>query len=438
MQTVQTLNEGLKRSFRITIAGEDLAAEVDRRLVETRPNVRMKGFRKGKVPLPVLRKHAGESVLNEAAQDKIKAAVTEHVANGGERVLGTPRVTVAPRWNPGDGFEFDLSYDVAPEIPDIVFSDITVEKLVVAGLDGLVDEELRARARSFVDKDGAAEMGDRVIVDFVGRIDGEIFEGGEVEDYPLTLGTDVFIPGFDEGLVGLSAGDRSVVHATFPGDHRVERLAGKAAEFEVTVKAVKTGVDGEIDDEFAKRQGADNLEELKTGIRAALSANLDRISRNLVRTRLLGTLQEKVSFECRSHMLDQQVRIVAKALWMERNPTAKEEDVPELEATPEVVTLAERRVRGAMLFEELGRKSGIEISEQDLAREVARRSITLPGSQEENFNKMWEDAGVRTQVNSLLFESRIIDYILELIHVEVREVTLAELNGALSEEGGDG
>jgi len=236
MQVTETLNDGLKRGYTITLPAAELDAKVQEKLVEAQPEVAMKGFRKGKVPLSLLKKQFGPRVLGEAMQESIDGALSSHLEESGDRPAMQPEVKMAnDEWKEGDDVEVTVAYEKLPEIPQTDFSDIEIERLKVVADDAAIDEalgNLAETAQNFEDKDSAADEGDQVVIDFLGKIDGEAFEGGAAEDYPLVLGSNSFIPGFEDGLKGVKAGDEKNVEVNFPEDYQAQNLAGKAAVFD--------------------------------------------------------------------------------------------------------------------------------------------------------------------------------------------------------------
>ena len=258
MQVTETLNDGLKRGYAITVTAAELDEKVDEKLAEAQPEVEMKGFRKGKVPMPLLKKQFGQRLMGEAMQESIDGAMSKHFEDSGDRPAMQPEVKMTNEdWKAGDDIEVEMSYEALPEIPEVDLKSITLEKMVVKADDTAVDEALGNLAENAQDFDAredgaAAESGDQVVMDFVGSVDGENFEGGSAEDYPLVLGSDSFIPGFEEQLVGSKAGEEKSVTVTFPAEYQAEHLAGKEAVFACTIKEVKQPVAAQIDDELAK------------------------------------------------------------------------------------------------------------------------------------------------------------------------------------------
>ena len=257
MQVNETLNEGLKRGYNIKVTADELEAKVNEKLAEAQPEVEMKGFRKGKVPMALLKKQFGQRVMGEAMQESIDGAMNEHFEKTGDRPAMQPEVKMTNEdWKEGDDVEVSMSYEKLPEIPEVDLSKIELEKLVVKADDAAVEEALNNLAETAQDfkarkKGSKAKDGDQVVIDFKGSVDGEEFEGGAAEDYPLVLGSNSFIPGFEEQLVGTKEGEEKDVVVNFPEDYQAEHLAGKEATFACTVKEVKEPVEAEAESSVA-------------------------------------------------------------------------------------------------------------------------------------------------------------------------------------------
>ncbi|MFV0360639.1 trigger factor, partial [Tropicimonas sp.] len=300
MQVTETLNEGLKRGYQITITADELDTKVNEKLTEARPEIEMKGFRKGKVPMALLKKQFGPRLLGEAMQEAVDGAMSEHLGTTGDRPAMQPELKMEGEdWKEGDDVVVSMSYEKLPEIdlPDL--SGVSLEKLVVKASDDDVDEALKGlaeQAKNFEDREegAAAESGDQVTIDFVGRVGGEAFEGGSAEDFPLELGSGQFIPGFEDQLVGARVGDESVVTVTFPEEYGARELAGKEAEFTCTVKAVKAPAPAELNDDLAKRFGAESLDALTDQIRERLETEYAGAARAVMKRSLLDKLDEIV------------------------------------------------------------------------------------------------------------------------------------------------
>jgi len=329
MQVTETLNEGLKRGYEIVVTADELDQKVHEKLVEAQPEVEMKGFRKGKVPLALLKKQFGERLLGEAMQETVDQAMSDHFEQTGDRPAAQPDVKMKNEdWKAGDDVHVELNYEALPDVPEVDFSAISLERMAVKADEAAVDEALQnlaENAQDFEDREegAAAEDGDQVVIDFTGKLDGEAFEGGAAEDYPLTLGAGAFIPGFEEQLIGVKAGEETEVKVTFPEDYGAEHLAGKEVTFDVTVKAVKAPKAAEIDDELAKKFGAEDLESLKGQIRERLEAEYNGAARQVVKRKLLDQLDEQVDFPLPPGLVDSEAKQIAHQLWHEENRTCR-------------------------------------------------------------------------------------------------------------------
>ncbi|HCT34080.1 MAG TPA: trigger factor, partial [Sulfitobacter sp.] len=368
MQVNETLNEGLKRGYAITVTAAELEAKVNEKLAEAQPEVEMKGFRKGKVPMALLKKQFGQKVMGEAMQESIDGAMQEHFEKSGDRPAMQPDVKMANEdWKEGDDVEVTMTYEALPDIPEVDLSSITLEKMVVKADDAAVEEALANLAETAQDfearEEGAkAEDGDQITFDFLGKVDGEAFEGGAAEDYPLVLGSNSFIPGFEEQLVGVVAGDEKDVTVSFPEDYQASHLAGKEAVFECKVKEVKKPVAAKVDDELAKKFGAEDLAALKSQIAERLEAEYAGASRAVMKRGLLDELDKLVSFDLPPSLVEAEAGQIAHQLWHEDNPDVQGHDHPEIETTDEHKKLAERRVRLGLLLAELGQKAEVQVT----------------------------------------------------------------------------
>ena len=441
MQVTETLNDGLKRGYTITVPASDLDAKVDEKLREAQPEVEMKGFRKGKVPLALLKKQFGQRMMGEAMQESIDGAMSKHFEESGDRPAMQPKVEMTnDAWKAGDDVEVALSYEALPDVPEVDFSDVAVEKLVVEPDPAEVDEalgKLAESAKTYDDKKGKAKSGDQVVIDFTGKIDGEAFEGGAAEDYPLVLGSNSFIPGFEDQLVGAKAGDEKAVEVNFPEDYQAETLKGKAAVFDVTVKAVKGPKDPELDDELAKRFGADDLAALKSQIEERLKGEYAGAARQVLKRRLLDALDEKVSFALPPSLVDAEANQIAHTLWHEENPEVKGHDHPKIEPTDEHRRLADRRVRLGLLLAELGQKAEIQVTDQEMTQAVMSQARQYPGQEREFFQFVQQNPQAAQQLRAPLFEDKVIDHILEQAQVTEKTVSKDELQAEVDKMEAD-
>ncbi|QEW19769.1 Trigger factor [Marinibacterium anthonyi] len=435
MQVTETLNEGLKRGYTITVSAAELEDKVAEKLTEAQPDIEMKGFRKGKVPLPLLKRQFGQRLLGEVMQESIDGAMSKHFEDSGERPALQPQVKMTNEdWKEGDDVEVEMTYEALPQIPEVDLSTITLERLVVKADEESVKEALESLAESAQDfdtKDGAAEDGDQVVFDFVGKVDGEAFDGGSAEDYPLVLGSGSFIPGFEEQLVGVTAGDSKDVTVTFPEEYGAENLAGKEAVFECTVKEVKAPKKAEVDDELAKKFGAEDLEALKGQITERLEAEYAGASRSVLKRKLLDALDDVVSFDLPPSLVDAEASQIAHQLWHEENPDVHGHDHPEIETTDEHKALAERRVRLGLLLAELGQKAEVEVSDAEMTQAVMAQARQYPGQERQFFEFVQQNPQMQQQLRAPIFEDKVVDYVFELAQISEKDVTKDELKAAV-------
>ena len=435
MQVVQTVDEGLRRGYKITVPAAELDAKVQEKLAEAQPTVQMKGFRKGKVPLALLRRQFGPRLLGEAMQESIDGAMSRHFEESGDRPAGKPEVEVANRdWKEGQDVEVTMTYEALPAIPELDFSEIELERLAVRAGDDEVNEALAAlakQAQTFEPKEGAAEDGDQVVIDFQGSVDGEPFEGGAAEDYPLVLGSGSFIPGFEEGLAGASTGEERTVEVSFPEDYQAAHLAGKDASFAVTVKEVRAPAEAEVDDELAKRFGADDLDALQTQIRERLEAEYSGAARSVLKRRLLDALDERVGFDLPPSLVDAEARGIAHQLWHEDHPEVKGHEHGEIEVTDEHRTLSERRVRLGLLLADVGQRAGVQVSDAEMTQAVISQARQYPGQERAFLEFVQQNPPARQQIQAPLFEEKVVDHVLGLAKVSEREVSKDELKAAV-------
>jgi trigger factor len=439
MQVTETLNEGLKREYKLILSAQELDDKVTEKLKEAQPEVELKGFRKGKVPLPLLKKQFGQRVLGEAMQESVDEAMKAHFEEQGVRPAAEPNVKMANEdWKEGDDVEVDLSYEALPDIPDVDLSQVKLERLVIKPGETAVDEALKSlaeNAQDFEDREdgAAAEDGDQVVIDFVGRIDGEAFEGGSAEDYPLTLGAGSFIPGFEEQLVGAKAGDEKAVTVNFPEAYQAAQLAGKEAVFDCTVKAVKSPKPAEIDDALAQKYGAEDLEALKKQIRERLEQEYSGAARAILKRRVLDQLDEMVSFDLPPSMVETEAKQIAHQIWHDENPDVEGHDHPEVEPTDEHRKLAERRVRLGLLLADLGQKAEVEVTDAEMTQAVMDQARQYPGQEREFFEFVQKNPQMTQQLRAPIFEDKVIDYVVELADVTEKEVSKEELEKAIEE-----
>src|SRR6056300_212244 len=437
MQLTETLNEGLKRAYTMVITADELNAKVDEKLKEAQPEVALKGFRKGKVPMAMLKKQFGKNLMGEVMQETIDGAVNSHLSENNVRPAMQPSIKMTNEdWKEGDDVHLEVAYEALPEIPEFDGSKIKLEKMVVKADEASVTEALEnlaATAENFKKrrKGSKAREKDQVVMDFVGKVDGEALEGGSAEDYPLVLGSNSFIPGFEDQLVGTKAGEEKKVEVNFPDDYGAENLAGKAAVFECTVKEVKEPVAAEIDDELAKRFGADDLDALKTQVSERLEAEYAGAARAVMKRALLDQLDGLVKFDLPPSMVEAEAKQIAHQLWHDEHPEVTDHNHDEIEATEEHTTLAERRVRLGLLIAEIGQKAEIEITDAEMTQAIMAQARQYPGQERQFFEFIQQNQQMQQQLRAPLFEDKVVDHIVDGSKVTEKSVDKDALQAAV-------
>jgi trigger factor len=438
MQVNETLNEGLKRAYSIKLTAVELDTKVNEKLLEAQPDVEMKGFRKGKVPMALLKRQFGQRIMGEAMQETIDGAMSKHFKDSGDRPAMQPNIEMqnGEKWKEGDDVEVSLTYEALPTIPEVDFSKIKLQKLVVKSDKAAVDEaldNLAASANDFKDrkKGSKAKDGDQVVIDFVGSVGGEAFDGGSSEDYPLVLGSNSFIPGFETQLLGCKAGEDHKVNVTFPEEYGSKDLAGKDAEFSCKVKNVKEPVPAKINDELATKFGAEDLKALKTQISERLESEYGGAARAVMKRKLLDALDKKVKFELPPSLVEAEAKQIAHQLYHEENPDDQGHDHDNVEPNKEHTKLAERRVRLGLLLAELGQKAEVEVSDAEMSQAIMAQSRQYPGQEKEFFEFMQKNEQMQQQLRAPIFEDKVVDHIFEQATVADKKVDKVELQTAV-------
>ena len=438
MQVTETLNEGLKRGYTITVTAAELDAKVQQKLLEAQPEVEIKGFRKGKVPLAILKKQFGSRILGDAMQDAIDGAMKDHFDKTGDRPALQPEVKMVggEEWKEGQDVVVEMSYDALPPIPDVDAGKIKLEKLMVKADDKAITEALEnlaGSAKSYDDrKKGAkAKDGDQIVIDFKGSVDGELFEGGSAEDYPLELGSKSFIPGFEDQLVGAKVGDEVSVNVSFPENYGAAHLAGKAAVFACTVKAVKEPKAAEIDDELAKKFGADDLAALKAQVAERLEAEYQGAARAVLKRSLLDQLDGMVKFDLPGNLVEAEAGQIAHQLYHEEHPDDHGHNHGNIEPTDEHKKLAERRVRLGLLLAEIGRKAEVTVSDAEMTQAVLAAARQYPGQERQFFEFVQKNQQMQQQLRAPVFEDKVVDHLVGLAKVTEKEISKEKLQKAV-------
>ena len=438
MQVTETLNEGLKRGYTITVTAAELDAKVQEKLIEAQPEVEIKGFRKGKVPLAILKKQFGTRIMGDAMQEAIDTAMKDHFDKTGDRPAMQPEVKMVggEDWKEGQDVVVEMTYDALPPIPDVDASKLKLDRLTVKADDKAIEEalgNLASSAQSFDDrKKGAkAKDGDQIVIDFKGSVDGELFEGGSAEDYPLVLGSNSFIPGFEAQLVGAKVGDEVAVNVSFPENYGAAHLAGKAAVFACTVKAVKEPKAAEIDDELAKKFGADDLAALKAQIAERLEAEYKGAARAVMKRSLLDQLDGMVQFDLPANLVEAEANQIAHQLYHEEHPEDHGHNHGAIETTDEHKKLAVRRVRLGLLLAEIGRKAEVTVTDAEMTQAVLAAARQYPGQERQFFEFVQKNQQMQQQLRAPVFEDKVVDHLVSLAKVTDKEISKEKLQKAV-------
>ena len=440
MEVTETSSDGLKRELKVVIGAKDLDKRLSARLDELKDQVQIKGFRPGKVPINHLRKVYGRSVMAEVLQQAVAETSQQALDKRAERPAFQPDIAL-----PEDESEIEnvmsgkadlaytMSFEVLPDFEVTDFSKLKLEKLVSDVADDDIKkgvEQLLEGSVVYETKDGAAKDGDQVTIDFVGKIDGEPFEGGAAEDAPVVLGQGRFIPGFEDGLVGAKAGDKTTVKSTFPDDYPAKNLAGKDAEFDVTVKAVAAPVKPKADDEFAKTMGFEKIEEVRDAVQKKLADELAGASRTRLKRVLLDKLDEAHTFGLPAKLVENEF----EAIWgqvtadMERAGSSfEDENMTEESARERYQKIASRRVRLALVLSEIGEKNEIQVSDEEVNQALMTRVRQFPGREREVLDFYKQNPQAVAELRAPIFEDKVVDYILELAKVSEKKIASEEL-----------
>ena len=442
MQVTETLSDGLKREFKVVVPMSDLANKVDVRLDELKGQVRINGFRPGKVPVNHLKRMYGRSVMAETIENAVREANAQIVTERGFKLVRDPQVTMPTEEGAIEKMvegKSDLTYTVAIEImPPIELADfkgVKLERLTAEVQDSEVEDALKRvaeQSRPFAPKgEGAkAENGDRVIIDFTGKIDGVPFEGGTGGDVGVGIGSNTFIPGFEEQLIGIGVGESRVVKVSFPQAYPAENLAGKAAEFDVVAKSIDAPKDVAIDDEFAKNLGLESLAKLKEMMKQRIGQEHAAVSRQKVKRQLLDELDAKHKFTPPPSLVEDEFNNVWKTILDDlagQKRTFADEGTTEEKAKEEYRGIAERRVRLGLVIAEIGERNNIKVTDEELSRAVMDRARQVPGKEQEIWEYYRKNPGAVASLRAPIFEDKVIDFILELAKITDKTVSREEL-----------
>jgi len=442
MQVTETLAEGLKREYRVVVPAADLDIKVNARLDDLKGRVRINGFRPGKVPVAHLKRVYGRAVMAETIEETVRETNASIVSDHGYKLAREPKVTLPEAENEVNAVvegKADLSYSVAIEIlPKIEladFSAISLEKLSADVTDEEVDAALNRMAeqsRPFADKgEGAkAETGDKVTVSFTGTIDGAPFEGGTAEDIAVEIGSKSFIPGFEDQLVGIAAGETRTVTAKFPENYLTKELAGKEASFEVEAKSIAAPGTVALDDAFAKSLGIESLDKLKEALRDRITREHAAESRRKIKRGLLDALDASHKFDLPPTLVEEEFDNVWRTVTSDleaQKKTFADENTTEEAARSEYRGIAERRVRLGLVLAEIGAKNDIKVTDDEITRAVMERARQFPGQEQTIFDYYRKSPEALASLRAPLYEEKVVDFLLELVKTSEKKVSREEL-----------
>ena len=442
MQVTETISSGLKREFKVVVPAADLASKANLKLGQLKDQVRLNGFRPGKVPVAHLKRLYGRAVMAEMIEAAVREANTQIISERGFKLVREPEVTLPTEQGAVDQViegKSDLAYTMAIEIlPAIELADfkgIQLERMNAEVTDAEVEEAMAKigdQSRPFAAKGegGKAENGDRVVIDFTGKMDGTPFQGGTGGDVTLHLGSGTFLPDFEEQLIGAASGEQRIVKVTFPQVYPAAHLAGKNAEFDVTVKSIETPQAIALDDEFAKSVGLESVAKLREMVKERLVQEHAVVSRQRIKRKLLDELDAKHKFTPPPSLVEDEYTNVWKTIvddLQARKRTFEDEGTTEAEAKDEYRGIAERRVRLGLVIAEIGERNNIKVTDDEISRSVMDRARQAPGREQEVWDFYRNNADALASVRAPLFEDKVIDFILELAKISDRTVSREEL-----------
>ena len=453
MNVTETLNEGLRRKLDVTIPSTVLASKLDEKLDEVRGKVQLKGFRPGKVPASHIKKVYGRSLMSEVLQDSINDTVTKTLQDRSEKAATQPEIdlsedqAVINRVLDGEGdLTFSMTYEVLPPVALMDFKTIKIEKPVVEVNEKEIDEEVEKffkQNRGYEDKgdDAVVADGDRVGLSFVGKIDGEPFEGGSADHTHLIVGSGQFIPGFEEKLIGIKKGEEKTIKVTFPKDYQNEDLAGKKAEFDVKMLHVDgPKADVELNDEFAKSLGLEDLAALKSAISNQIEGQNKNLTQQRVKRLVLDALDEGHKFDVPGKLVEAEFNAIWNRVKHEvehHGKTFESEGTTEEKAREDYQKIAERRVRLGLVVAEIGNVNEITVSDEEHQQALIAEVRRFPGQEQQVYDYYRKNPNALAGLRAPIFENKVVDFIVELADVKEKAVSREELV-TLVREGEDG
>ncbi len=444
MQVTETKAEGLNREYTVVVAASDIETKVTTRLGEISKTVKIPGFRPGKVPSKILRQKYGQSVMGEVLEGAVNEASAKTLEENELRPAAQPKIEIT-KFEEGADLEFTMAVELFPEFDLMDFKKVKLERLVVPVKDEEIDETLQRIADANKDSEPAKSKAKKIakgniaVIDFVGSVDGVEFDGGKGENYSLEIGSNTFIPGFEDQLIGLKVDDERDVEVKFPEEYGAENLAGKDAVFKCKINEIRTVVPAEINDDLAKKIGMESLDALKEAIREERSKEFEQMTRQHVKKHLLDALDEAHSFELPASLVEGE----SNQIWSQfeetrkNNPDqidAEDKDKSDEELKADYAKIAERRVRLGLVLAEVGRVNKLELSPDDLNGAILNEARRYPGQEQAVFEYFKNNPQAIESLRAPLFEEKVVDFILELADVKDKEVTAEDLLNSLNAE----
>ena len=442
MQVTETKSEGLSREFKVALPANEIEEKISHRLKELARTAQMPGFRPGKVPVSVLRKKYGPSVLGEVLERAVNDSSQQALAEKGLRPAMQPQIEITSFEDGGD-LEYTIGVELLPEIKPVDFSKIKLERLIPKTDDAAMENTLADIAADQGDSavimdDRETKTGDVLVIDFLGRIGGEEFAGGKAEGYELTLGSGTFIPGFEEQLIGVKVGDKIEVKVKFPDSYGAAELSSKDAVFDVTVNELKETVPSAIDDELAKKVGMENLEALKKSIREEQESKFNEMSRMILKRALLDELSAAHDFEIPEKLLDREFDTIWKQFEEQRKKDKDagqgSEEKTDDEHKKDFREIAERRVRLGLLLSEVGRANNVQISQEDVNSQLMAEARRHPGREKEVMEHYKNNPEAMEELSAPLYEEKVVNFILEQASITEKTATKDELIKTMEDE----
>lgn len=435
MQLTESRSEGLLRVYDVVVPAAELQQKLNAKIAEVQPRVKINGFRPGKVPVSHIRKVYGPGMMQDIINEAVQNSTKEGLAN--LRPASEPSLDVKSDMSKvmagGEDLKFELSLEIMPDFEPTDLKTIKVTRPTAEVTEAQVSDslaELSKAQRGFEDKTGAAADGDQLVIDFLGRIDGEAFDGGAANDAEVVIGANRFIPGFEEQLVGAKAGDERTLKVNFPEDYPAAALAGKAAEFETKIKTVRGPKQGEPDDEWAKQLGFDSLNAIKDALKERIEADHKQQSRAKAKRQLFDQLDATHDFELPPRMVEAEFNQIWRQIEQDREQgrlDPADEGKPDDDLKAEYRDIAERRVRLGLLLAEIGRRHKLEVSDDEVGRAIAAQARNFPGQEQQVFEAYRRNPQLVAQVRAPLYEEKVVDYMMELIEVTNQTVSREEL-----------